>query len=854
MKISLNSIRGLNKRYGCAGDIAPLGIDDLTIKMGAQLGAVEQVTDIGKKYQGAVLVKVLKCWSHPDSDHLHVCSIDDGGITPDVNRGADGTVEVVCGARNVREGLTAVWLPPGVTVPQSLDKEPFVLEARAIRGVVSNGMLASAKELALGDNHEGILEIDGSIKPGTLFADAYDLSGDYLIDIENKMFTHRPDCFGFLGISRELAGIQRMQFKSPAWYTVQPQFPGIETEELPLSVQNELPELAPRFTAITMSNVEVGPSPMWLQVELTKVGLRPINNIVDYTNFFMLETGQPLHAYDYDKVAVLSGDQASLVIRKPHAGEKLTLLNGKVIEPHENAIMIASDKQLIGMGGVMGGSETEVSETTRNIILECANFDMYTIRKTAMEHGIFTDAVTRFNKGQSPLQNLAVLVKIVDEIRNFAGGKVASRVIDDNHLPSEMLERGSVFPSISVSSGFINARLGLGLSATEISQLLGNVEFNVTLEGDNLIVTAPFWRTDIEIPEDIVEEVGRLYGYDKLPLVLPRRDILPVSKNPLLVVKQSLRESLAKTGANEVLTYSFIHGNLINKVGQDREQAYRLSNALSPDLQYYRMSITPSLLDKVHPNIKAGYREFAIFELGKVHVKSENDPAEPDVPKEANALGAVIAADDKTAARDGAAFYTAKRYLLALLQEFQLDHALAFEPLAGADLYENPWLQQMAAPFEPAHSAVLRDQEKMVWGIVGEYKDAVKTALKLPEYTAGFEIDPLVFLLNTSKAKIYVPLPRFPKVQQDITLKVSSDVPFQAVYDLLNKHLKSLEDMRATLQPLDIYQGGNDPGHKHLTFRYTVAHYQKTLTTEEVNTILDQAAAMARNQLRAERI
>ena len=621
MKISLNTIRSFNKRYGCADDIAAIGVDQLVDKIGAQLGAVEEVVEFGKKYEGIIVAKVVACNDHPDADKLHVCKIDDGGRAKDVPRDDNGFVEVVCGAPNVAEGLLVAWLPPGLTVPETVDKEPFVLEAREIRGVLSNGMLASAKELALSDNHDGILEIDGEVAPGTYFDEAFDLKNDTVLDIENKMFTHRPDCFGFIGIARELAGIQGMPYKSPDWYVPDPKLPGIEGDELTLTIKNELPELVPRFSAITMSNISVGPSPVWLQVELAKIGQKSINNIVDYSNWFMLETGQPIHIYDYDKVKARSGDSgATIVVRNPKPGETIKLLNGKTITPRPEAMMVATDKELICLGGAMGGADTEVDKDTKNIIIEAANWDMYNIRRTAMEHGIFTDAVTRFTKGQSPLQNPAVLAKIVAEIRQFAQGKIASPLLDDHYLDEATLSRNSLHLPVTVSADFVNARLGLKLSVDDMKTLLENVECQVAVKGEELTITAPFWRTDIELREDVVEEIGRLYGFDKLPLILPKRDLSATDKNSLLELKARVRKRLSAAGANEVLTYSFVHGNLLDKVGQDKAQAYQLSNALSPDLQYYRLSLTPSLLERVNPNIRAGYGTFALFEIGKTHI------------------------------------------------------------------------------------------------------------------------------------------------------------------------------------------------------------------------------------------
>ncbi|HXE09858.1 MAG TPA: phenylalanine--tRNA ligase subunit beta, partial [Verrucomicrobiae bacterium] len=395
MKISFNKIRYAGE-HSDVPDLASDGLDKLVERIGAQLGAVEEVIPYGNRFDGVIVVKVVECEKHPDADKLSLCRVDDGGVVKGVERDGDSLVQVVCGAPNVRAGILAAWLPPGAVVPSTRDKEPFVLEVRDFRGKTSNGMLASLKELGIGDDHEGILEVDADANPGTTFTEAYRAEGEVVIDIENKMFTHRPDCFGLMGVTREVAGIQQKSFKSPAWYVVEPKFPEPEGEALPLKVTNELPKLVPRFTTIAMSDVKVGPSPGWLQIVLSELGIRPINNIVDFTNFWMLETGQPLHAYDYDKLKALSGGEPHIVIRKPHKGEKIKLLNGKEIVPHADAIMIATDKQLIGVGGIMGGSETEVDVHTRNIVLECANFDMYSVRRTSMTHGLFTDAVTRF--------------------------------------------------------------------------------------------------------------------------------------------------------------------------------------------------------------------------------------------------------------------------------------------------------------------------------------------------------------------------------------------------------------------------------------------------------------------------
>lgn len=831
MKVSVNWLRQFT-------DIN-LEIDELVTKIGAQLGAVEEVVSLSQKYKGIIIAKVVACEKHPNADKLSVCMIDDGGKAEGVTRDEKGLVQVVCGAPNVRAGLTVAWLPPGATVPSSFEKEPFVLEARDLRGVVSNGMLASAAELAISDDHNGIVELDIEAAPGSDFAETYDLN-DYIIDIENKMFTHRPDCFGILGVAREIAGIQNIEFKSPEWY-LKPLGrvkPGVS--HLPLEVRNEIPELVPRLMVVAMANIEVKQSPLLIQTYLSRVGLRPINNIVDVTNYLMVLTGQPLHAYDYDKVAALDGDEkATIVARKPKKGETVALLNGKTIEPREDAIVIASASRLIGVGGVMGGADTEVDDNTKNIILECANFDMYSIRKTSMAHGLFTDAVTRFNKGQSPLQNERILEEAVATVQYVSGAHVASDIIDSKGAIA-------IQEPVQLTHEFINSRLGLDISADEMVKRLKNVEFGVHHGlGESMTVQPPFWRTDIHIAEDVVEEVGRLIGFDQLPVELPKRSISPTKRDPLLDFKARLRTVLAKCGANEVLTYSFVHGDLIDKVGQDKQQAYSLSNAISPELQYYRLSLTPSLLDKIRPNIKAGFDELAVFEIGKAHCKQVMDPVETGLPLEQQLLSLVYAASEKSDGA-GAAYYNARIYLDSLAAAFGAD--LMYEPLQD-DAKEQPMLK----PFDPKRTAVVRDKISGVQiGIVGEFKSSVLRSLKLPQRSAGFEIE-LDSLRNAARGTTYRPLSKYPSVQQDISLRVSKDTSYQQLASEFDVRLaaKVSAAMSFESELLDIYAKDDV---RHITFRVKMAHYDKTMTATEVNSLLDEIAAELLATLGAERI
>lgn len=824
MKVSINEI----KRLGY-DDIVAMPVDVLVEKIGAQLGAVEDVEDLGAKYQGVVVAKVVACEKHPDADRLNVCKVDDGGKVEGVERDGNGYVQVVCGAPNAREGLLVAWLPPGSTVPETYHHEaPFVLEARELRGVVSNGMLASSKELALGDSHEGILEIDTDAKPGQPFADVYHLA-DHVIDIENKMFTHRPDCFGLLGVARELAGIQGKAFKSPDWYLNIPNFTA--SEGLKLEVVNEIPEAVPRFMALAMDTVEVKPSPLWLQTTLLRLGSRPINNVVDITNYLMLLTGQPLHAYDYDKVAT-----GKLGVRYAKPGEKLALLNGKEVTLTDQDILITDGKKGVGLGGVMGGADTEVDETTKRIIVEVANFNMYAVRKVSMRHGLFTDAVSRFNKGQSPLQNDRVLTKAAELFNELAGATPASHVIDHGNPLKSM-------PAVKTTSEFINARLGLTLPAKDMAKLLTNVEFSVEVKGNELKVSPPFWRTDIEIAEDVVEEVGRLYGYDHLPRELPARSLMPAEKNSHFTLKQTIRESLSQAGANEVLTYSFVHENTFKKAGQDAKHAYQLANALSPDLQFYRLSLTPSLLDKVHANSRAGYGRFALFEINKVHFVGEMDPDEPTVPNEDTHV-AMTLAYSKQESDQGSAFYHAKRFLGQIVD---LSRA-TFEALSDFDVATDEWGAQLTAPFEPSRSAVIvRDGQ--IWGVVGEYRETIRRAFKLPIFTAGFEVHSDI-IADARHDSPYAPLSRFPSTERDITFAVANEQRFTDLEQAIEQSIAH-ETLDITTTAIGIYQPEGSE-QKNVTFKLSLTDLEKTITTESANAAIDSISKAVKTTIKAE--
>ena len=860
MKVSLNIVKQLINF-----ELPPVG--ELVARVNQQLGGVEEMIDLNAKYGDARIVRVVECTKHPDADRLSVTKIDDGGAVADVPRDENGLVQVVCGAPNVHADMWAIWLPPKSTVPASFDDdEPFVLDARLLRGVLSQGMLAAADELAIGTDHEGIVEITehdvpsgAELRAGASFAEMFGLD-DFVLDIENKMFTHRPDCFGQLGVAREIAGIFGRKFTSPDWYKDDQKFAG--GEGLELEVFNDAPELVPRFMAVAIKNVEVKSSPLWLQCQLVAMGGKPINSIVDVTNYVMLMTAQPTHAYDYD---TLRGHRLGARLARP--GEKVSLLNGKEYELTANDIIIADGEGVIGLAGIMGGSSTEVSSKTKNIVLECATFDMYALRKTAMRHGVFTDALARFNKGQSPLQNAAVLKRLM----SMVGGEQASEIEDKYNsivFTENKLLQKAILPE------FLMERLGRKLNNNEVISMLGNVEISVdehTVKSDQyyednigslredqrvrigqeaMYIQPPFWRTDLELPEDIVEEVGRLYGFDKLPRQLPHRSIKPAPKNPRRQLKNAIRQSLSRAGANEVLTYSFVHEKVLKNAEQNPSRAYRLDNALSPDLQYYRTSVLPSLLDKVHANIKAGHDEFMLFEIGKIHDK-ELPLTDENLPSEQTFVDGVYASKKP---RAGAPFYQVRCLIEQLFKDLGTGFTVA--EMNAENTNENlVYNTEIIAPFEPNRSAWIVGESGEHLGVIGELKQSVCRNFKLPDYTAAFSLDlkKLQALLSDDSQHNYQPLSRFPSISQDISLRSKPDTTHHDLLQMVQRILKESKGLHCSIKTLGVYQPENADT-KTVTFRITFTSYKQTLTDTKVKPIMDSIATAAITEFDAERV
>lgn len=810
MKISLNWL----KKY------VKIGVSDeeLVRLIGARLVEVEGVIDETHKYDNIYIVRVESAEHIPDT-HLSLCKINVGKQKDlaKVEYDEDGLVQVMCGAPNVRAGMLAAWIAPGAVVPASVHEDaPFVIGKRRMLGKYdSYGMLAGADELDFGDDHSGIVEIDpAQAKPGDALADIFELN-DLVLDIENKSLTHRPDCFGLIGFAREVAGILGEKFDGgvpasaflgskgleflerhtqgrgqnrPAGepvrsvWNIRPKNSNLGYVQDPKKVDAGTrgpkilisdPAICARYSAIVLEkHGELKRKYLtWQDTILSKSGMRPLDPIVDATNYLMLLTGQPLHAFDYDKfVAVGGGDTAQIGVRLAREGEKLLLLDGKEIALQCTDIVITSQDKPVALAGAMGGASTMVDENTRKIIIEAATFSLYNLRKTQMEHGIFSEAITRFTKGQPPYQTLQVGLECAEMLSS--GFKVVE-MTDEYPRP----EKPSV---VRVSAAEINGLLGTDYAEKLIVKTLSNVGFEVAAKKGALEVTAPAWRTDIHIREDVIEEVGRLLGYDNIPPVLPRH--ATASRNPEWDFKLKVAETLRNLGANEVLTYSFVSEKLLEKAAQDPKNSYKIVNSISPDLQYIRQSIVPSLLDKAYLNQKIPVDKFAIFEINKVYQKKWGMDDE-GVPVERMQIGLVLAERKSV----GAAYYKAQMYAAKLLAANNI--AVKFCRMTERAAW--------AAPFERERAAEIRTLDGTLLGVVGEFKNSVRRNFKLEPYVAGFELDFAAVLAKRQECKI--PSDFIVKNKEDLTITTS-----ETYAETLARVEKKYPGARIT--PVGIYQ------------------------------------------------
>jgi len=570
--------------------------EDLAEKLTIRTVEIEGVSTLGELLHNVVIGLVNKVEKHPDADRLKVCHVDIG----------NGEVQVVCGGSNVTKGMKVALGKLGAKVKWHGEEELIELKKTKIRGVESFGMICASEEIGLGElfpqkDEKEIIDLshlDFEIGTPLMKALAQD---DVVLEVDNKSMTHRPDLWGHYGIAREASAIYQkklIEYK-PA------KIKAGRKRKLSAKVKDKI--LCPRYMAVAMSGIKIGSSPSWMQSRLQSVGVRPINNIVDITNYVMLDIGQPMHAFDGSKI----GDE--IIIRNAKKGEGIDTLDGQKQTLTSENLVIADKNKAIAIAGVIGGANSEVEEGTTDIVFESANFDSTNVRKTSTAIGVRTDSSSRFEKSLDPNNAEIALRRAVELVKELIpGAEVSSNIVDESNFE---LNQGP----IEIDFSYIEERIGESIEMGIAVNILDRLGFGVKVKGGVFSVSVPSWRAtkDISIAEDIVEEVARIYGYENIQPTLPTFGIKPPANNPIRSLERKITEQLAYgQGYSEVHNYSFVSGQTIVRVGLNKKDYLELDNPVSKERPYLRKHLIPNLLEKIEMNAHR-FNSVKLFEIGR---------------------------------------------------------------------------------------------------------------------------------------------------------------------------------------------------------------------------------------------
>lgn len=806
MKFSLNWIKEYTKIV-----MTP---DELKDRLSVSLTEVESMENFGERFKDIVVGEVEEVEAHPTVGNLLVLKLDIG----------TRHVQVVVQRCPMQKGDKVPYLPPGVVVPGEIGSTSGGDRVKRVdvKGVSSDGMVPSGRELGLNYDHTTVYSLDAEAKPGSPFNQELDIT-DQIFEIKNKALTHRSDLFSIEGIAREIAAIQKTKYRPLAWLEDwKSMIPANIEDRLPIRIENDSEALCKRYTAVVLDSVEVGPSPRWMQIRLAKLGIRPVNNVVDISNYLMLEVGQPNHAFDYDKV--VSKDPqfdgtAIIHVRMARGGETITTIEGALKELHDNTVVISDSTNPIGIAGVMGGKDTEISNDTKRVIFQVENLDQYNIRRTSMKLGIFTDAVSRFSRGLDPNRCEPVLYQGMHLLQEIAGARIASKVQDV--YKDKRKER-----SITFSSDGCRARIGEDITDDTMVRILERLGMSSVIDGKHKTITAriPTWRRDISIPEDVDEEVVRLFGYDHIRPTLPVRSISPVPENESRSYRVRVKEILCEGSGNEFYTYSFVGRKLYEHVGLDISAAHAIMNPVSPDLGYMRPLILPSLVDKVPQNLKYR-REFAAFEVDMVNPLKTDGSMQKSLPVE----------PWHVALLHTVSFYHSRKYLDLLMsslhvRSWDIERAGKIEPGRIP-----AWVRYAQDMFHPSRFGYILAGAEII-GVIGRFADEACDLAGLPSGASGFEISLSDLESLISLVPDYKDPSKFPAVSHDLCFVTKASVPY-------NELLKAVwaaegaKDLLRSVECLDIFTEEQRVEEKKTTLRVCIQSYDRTLEKGEIDTL-----------------
>ncbi len=762
---------------------------------------VEAISESGKEIENVVVGKILKLENHPDADKLLVGQVDVG----------TEVIQIVTGATNIKEGDYIPIAKHGSTLPGGVR-----IKRGKLRGLESNGMMCSAQELALEleglpkDMLEGIYILD---KEYPLGADIKEVLGLNDAVIEFEITTNRPDCQSIIGIAREAAATFGTSVQYPATNFK-------ENEEnindyLSIKVENSV--LCPRYSARMVKNAVIKDSPAWMQERLIKSGVRPISSIVDITNYVMLELGQPMHAFDYRDLK-----DKKIIVRNALPGETIKTLDGNQRKLEESMLVIADGKEPTGIGGVMGGYGSEIEDDTDTIVFECANFDPVSIRLTSKKLGLRTDASSRYEKGIDPELVTMALNRACSLVEQLGAGEIVGGKID-------LYPNPAVVRKLKLNIQKVNEFLGVDdITEEMVIKYLTSLEFGVK-PGEDLDITLPTFRGDVEGSADLMEEVARLYGYDRIPVKLMDTTFTQGGKNYRQKIRDMAKNNMASQGLFEVMTYSFVSPGIYNRINLRPENplrnAIKITNPLGEDQGIMRTTLIPNMLEVISRNYNMKAAEGQFFELSKVYLSDMLPLTDLADEREVLAIGMYGDVD----------FFDLKGVIENLMHELNIK--------------EYSIVSSCNDSMHPGRSAELLSKGRSI-GFLGEVHPDVLDNYDIPIRAYAAELDFEELILQSNMNIKYKQLPKYPPVERDIAIVVSEEITAGEVEEIIRKKGERLvEEVRL----FDIYRGSQiEKGYKSMAYSIVYRSDEKTLSDEDITKVHKKILNSLTNQVGAE--
>lgn len=813
MKISLNWLKEYLKI-----DLDVEEICQILTSIGLEVAGYEQIESIKGGQKGLVIGEVKTCEAHPDSDHLHITTVDlgDGRQTP-----------IVCGAPNVAAGQKVVVATIG-TVLYDGDKE-FVIKKSKIRGQESEGMICAEDEIGIGHDHNGIIVLPKSAEIGMPAAEYYGITSDYAIEID--ITPNRVDGASHLGVARDLAAyLKQSRDIGYSLPSVEAFAPDCNTAGLTIEVSR--PEACPRYAGVCIEGVEVKESPEWLRTRLKAIGLNPVNNIVDITNFILFELGQPLHSFDKDKV---KGNK--VIIRSFPTGTPFVTLDGIERKLDENDLMVCNAEKPMCIAGVFGGLESGITEKTTNVFLESACFDPVFVRKTARRHGINTDASFRFERGTDPNLVIYALKRAALLIKELAGGKITSDIIDIYPNPVQDFE-------VEVKYAHIDRLIGKQIGKDNIKKILKSLEIKIVREDDEkLMLHVPPYRVDVRREADVIEDILRIYGFNNIEVPAKVNSTLSYSEKPDdYRLKNVIGDLLAANGFNEIMNNSLTKAAYFEGLETYKpENTVMLFNPLSSDLNAMRQSLLFGGLETIAYNINRKNQNLRLFEFGKVYTfhKKEGDNHLKQYQEE-NRLALFISGSKNTASWNNrevsSDFFTLKAYGEMILSRLGLRSDYLTTEENNQDIF----------------------REGLDYSQNG--KHLLSIGVVSSKLLKAFDIGQDVFyadfswenILKTLKSHTitFRPLPKFPAVKRDLALLLDKKISFKEVKDIA---LRTEKNLLKNVSLFDVYEGEKlGAGKKSYAVSFTLQDDEKTLTDKQIDKIMNKLIGTYKHLLQAE--